>query len=184
MTINEIFTFVSSVLSVLFAGGALVTLFSIRATNEKTLAEAGKLKAEANQIKDAEKITAFESQVRATNLLTDTMTKRLDQLGNRLTDYENRDEAKEKKIDDQELLITAIKMDNQRIRRSFDTLNRIFNRLITILHNYFELRSNVLLNGGTEDPGAIEKLRRDIEDVENQYLEYERAWKEDTQQLN
>jgi septum formation topological specificity factor MinE len=74
-------------------------------------------------------------------------------------------------------------MDNLRLKRSFDILNRLFNRLLTILHSYFEIRSKALLNGLIEDPLAIEKLKKDIEDVENQYIEYDRSWKEDTQQL-
>jgi hypothetical protein len=183
MTTNEIILSIISLISVFITSGAFVALFSIRSSNNKMLAEALKIKTESESIRDSDKLAIFKSQIEAANILSETMTKRIDQLGNRLTDYENRDAKKEEKIDCLENLGDTIKMDNLRLKRSFDILNRLFNRLLTILHSYFEIRSKALLNGLVEDPLAIEKLKKDIEDVENQYLEYDRSWKEDTQQL-
>lgn len=177
MEIREILVIISSIISVLFSSGAFVALFLIRANNNKILAEANKLKAEAEQIGSDIKLDSFKTQIEGIKVISGTMSSRLDSLTKQIKEYELRDEINEKKIDELENSARKNDFEKEQLKRAIDIIRKLMINLLKIFHDYCELNQGSLIERRASDFG-LKKLIEDIEDIESQYNNFESSYKD------
>jgi L-cystine uptake protein TcyP (sodium:dicarboxylate symporter family) len=173
MSLSEIITAIASLVSILLSGGALAALLQIRSVNAKTLAEAAKIKAEADQLKEQERVSAFNAQILAANTLSNTYAQRLDALTNRITKDEKASDDKDIVIDNLKSDIDSGKQERLKLAKKIDTINRLFNRLVNIVRNYLNYRTACLQKNVTEDPIILKNLESDLKLIEEEFKSVE-----------
>ena len=173
MPTNEILTALASIVSLLVSSGTFVAIFQIRSSNAKTLAEAAKLKAEADQLKEQERVRAFDSQIAAANTLSNTYSARLDSLTDRIGIDEKEIEAKSSIIETLQDTASKSRDEIQLLKRKTLALNRLFKRLTSIIRTYLGYRTNILRDKLVEDPTFLKQLEQDLASVEEEYKQIE-----------
>jgi chromosome segregation ATPase len=175
MTTTEIITIIASLLSVLISSGALVALFSIKSVNKKTEAEAEKIRRETQKLDENGDLANFQAQIDAANKLNGQLASRLDVVTKQVSDYSDREVGKNKKIDDLEISIYALKTDKMNLNIQIRKLNELIGEILYLINKHLEYHKNVLLFGIpvpiSEFTKVSDVFTQDMQNIENKYKE-------------